>query len=84
VVRPHKSAGLEAQNKQWTEEAAAVVAAEGLPWQAKACWCEEKSGNRCAEFVHRSTGRARYVSVSGEHVATPALRRAELIRQLQR
>ena len=84
MKRCGKDAEFATLNRQWTEEVGAVVASEGLPWQVRTCWCEQRSGARCAEFVHRANGKSRYVSISGEHVVTAPGRRAEIIRQLQR
>ena len=72
-----------AMNHEWTQEVVAVLASEGLPWQASSCWCDQRTSARRAELTHRGTGDVRTISVSAEHTGTPALRRAEIIRQLQ-
>ena len=71
-------------NKQWTAEVEDVVAASGLPWRVSSCWCEERTGARCADLVHTATGNPRHVTVSREHLDTAASRQAEIIGQLQR
>ncbi len=82
IVMANRRSAWADLNKQWAEEVASVVVAEGLPWQTTACWCEQRTSTRFAELVHRSTGKLRCVSVSTAHLETPATRRAELIRQL--
>jgi hypothetical protein len=70
-------------NKAWAEEVATVLASEGLPWQPSSCWCDQRTSSRCAEVTHRSTGNTRTIKVTEEHAATPATRRAEIVRQLR-
>ena len=67
--------------RHWTEEIKGVLAAAGLPWQIGSCWCEKSAC--AAEVVHRSTGKTRLVTFSLDTFSTAALRKAELVRQLQ-
>lgn len=70
-------------NRQWGTELAAVLAAHGLPWQASSCWCDQRTGLRCAELIHQATRSQHTIAVSTADAATPALRRAEIVRQLR-
>lgn len=70
-------------NHEWTQEVAAVVDSERLPWIATSCWCNQRAGTRCIELTHRATGKSKQVTLAPEHLATPGIRRAEIIRQLQ-
>jgi hypothetical protein len=68
-------------NRDWTAEVAAVLAAEGLPWQATSCWCDQRTATWCAELTHTATGQLLTVTVPAGETMTPAARRAEIVRQ---
>jgi hypothetical protein len=70
-------------NREWAAELAAVLAAYKLPWQASSCWCDQRTATRCAELTHQATGAPRTVTVPTAQTATPATRRAEIVRQLR-
>lgn len=69
-------------NDAWREEVAAVLASEGLPWVATACWCNQRDGARCIDVTHRATGKCRQLTIGQAHVESAATRRAEILRQL--
>ena len=67
--------------RSWTEEVARALAAAGLPWQVRSCWCQKSSC--AAEVVHTSSGKTRLITLPFDAFSTPALRKAELVRVLQ-
>jgi hypothetical protein len=70
-------------DREWKQEAETAVAGPGLPFRVVAAWVEAVSFTCCADYADQRTGAQRHVKVSHQQFATPAARRAEVVRQLQ-
>src|SRR3954470_7522755 len=64
--------------KAWSSDVA--ICSKGTSWSAASSWIEQSDATHCAEFVHKSTGKAQVIKLRG--LSTSAERREALTRQL--
>ena len=65
----------------WQKEVEEAISS-GLPWRLLSVWFAPMLGPYSAELAHTRSGKRRVVTVSPQAFATPATRKAEIVRQL--